>query len=87
MSSTLETLRQRFENLTVIILDAERELQAGKIISLGSLERDVEQLCKTIKRSEPQTARALQPDMAELIQVLDGLATQLNDLKERMKNE
>lgn len=87
MSPDIETLRRRFEDLTVLILGAERELQAGKIITLGSLERDVEQLCSTLKRSEPQTARALQPDMAELINVLDGLALQLSDLKERMKNE
>jgi hypothetical protein len=86
MSLPLETLRQRFEDMRVLILDAERQLQAGRIITLGSLERDVEQLCSTLKRSEPQTARALQPDMAELINVLDGLALQLSDLKERMKN-
>lgn len=85
MNPAYESLRARLEDLTAVVRNAEQQIMDGRVVNLSSLENDVERICAHIKKLPAQTARDIQPHMAELIAALDGLAEHLQDFKAKYK--
>ena len=85
MNAAYESLRNRLESLTSTVRHAEQMILEGCVINLTSLEAEVAYVCDHIKKVPAQTAREIQPHMAELIAALDGLAEHLHDFKTKYK--
>ncbi|MCC6598348.1 MAG: hypothetical protein IT559_06130 [Alphaproteobacteria bacterium] len=80
---TFEDLRRQFETMKDLVREAARRLkEEERIADLRTLEKQGVVLCDKALKAEAQTARALQPFMAELIAELDSYAEQLADFQE-----
>ena len=83
----MSDLRAQLDNLTNLVIEAERKVHEGVIVNVGSLEADVATMCERITQGNPVEARELQPAMADLITHLDALAVTLDDFKKQHKKD
>jgi hypothetical protein len=83
----MSDFRTELDDMTALVIQAERKVHEGIITNVGSLESDVATLCTRITQGNPVEARELQPAMADLITHLDALAAALNDFKAQHKKD
>jgi hypothetical protein len=81
--SDAEQLGQRFADLIAFLDKANDRALAGEIGALGNLEKTISDLCKDVEKSGAETAKTMQPLLAEMISKLDTLEQNLRALKDR----
>lgn len=79
-------MQDRFESLINRIETAIEDVDSGKSVDLGAMDREVAEACHTIERSDAQTAHALKPVMGRMITKLDELADSLKRHQDFLKN-
>ncbi len=79
-------LRSKMEKLNAFIMDAENSVRDGKMMDLGSLDRDIADLCMKAVSLPPTEAHALQPLMADMIGNLERLGAALKDFRDNLKH-
>lgn len=81
-----DALRARMETIKSFIQDADAEIRGGKMVNLGSLDRDVADICDRVVRLNAPDALELQPLMADMIGELERLSMSLRDYRDNLKN-
>ena len=79
-------LRAKMEKLNDFIINAENSVRDGKMMDLGSLDRDIADLCMKAVSLLPAEAHALQPLMADMIGNLERLGAALKDFRDNLKH-
>jgi len=80
----LQDFHQRFDSLRILVDTLLEHTRNGEIPPLGSLNRDVDLLCKEVKNAAPDICREMQPAMANIIAKLDELARELSLYKQKL---
>lgn len=79
-------LRTKMEKLNDFIINAENSVRDGKMMDLGSLDKEIADLCMKAVSLPPAEAHALQPMMADMIGNLERLGTALKDFRDNLKH-
>lgn len=80
-----EALQDRMEKLRTFVTDADAALRDGKVVNLGTLEREIADICAKAVALPPADAREIQPYMADLIGELERLSFALKDFRDNLK--
>ncbi len=83
---TKDALHAKMETLKNFIQNADAQIQSGKMVKLGTLDRDVADLCDKVVRLPAAEALEMQPAMADLIGELERLSFSLKDFRDNLKN-
>lgn len=83
---TPDQLRDKMENISNFIRDAEGTVLGGQMVDMSSLDRDVALICNKVIALPPAQALELQPLMAEMIGNLERLSMALKDYKDNLKS-
>lgn len=78
---------KQFHDIHRMIDTAIQKADAGEIIALDRLNRDSERLCNQLQNTDPQTAQAIQPLLAQMIAGLDELEVKLRDIHAEMADK
>lgn len=81
-----EDIRARMEKLNDYIMQAEDTVRGGKMTDLGSLDKDIADLCMKAVSLPPVEAKDLQPLMADMIGNLERLGAALKDFRDNLKH-
>lgn len=81
-----DVLRTRMETIKSFIQDADAAIRGGAMVNLGSLDRDVADICDRVVRLNAPHALELQPLMADMIGELERLSMSLRDYRDNLKN-
>lgn len=79
-------IRARMEKLNDFIMKAEDSVRDGKMMDLGSLDKDIADLCMKAVSLPPVEAKDLQPLMADMIGNLERLGGALKDFRDNLKH-
>ena len=79
-------IRARMEKLNDFIMKAEDSVRDGKMTDLGSLDKDIADLCMKAVSLPPVEAKDLQPLMADMIGNLERLGSALKDFRDNLKH-
>jgi hypothetical protein len=79
-------LRIKMEKLNDFIINAENSVRDGKMMDLGSLDKEIADLCMKAVSLPPAEAHALQPMMADMIGNLERLGAALKDFRDNLKH-
>lgn len=79
-------LRTKMEKLNAYIIEAEASVLGGKMVDMGSLDKDIGILCNHVISLPPLEARDLQPLMADMIGNLERLGVSLKDFRDNLKH-
>ena len=77
----------RFEDLRVLLNKARDDVQAGRAVRLGSLEKDVALLCREVMNSGPEIAHRYKMPISDLISLLDELAADITQYTDTLKGK
>ncbi len=83
MTSNAEELQSRLNNMIDFVIQATDQVESGTLANLGSLDKDVSQLCSDIESAAPEVAQAVSGKMAEMVSKLEDLARALKDYQDR----
>lgn len=83
---TPDQLRDKMENLSSFIRDAEGKVLSGKMVDMSSLDKDVAVICNKVIGLPPAKAMELQPLMADMIGSLERLSIALKDYKDNLRS-
>ncbi|HEU4838203.1 MAG TPA: hypothetical protein VFS88_02205 [Micavibrio sp.] len=81
-----EDLHAKMEKLNDYIIQAEDTVRGGKMMDLGSLDKDIADLCMKAVSLPPPEAKDLQPLMADMIGNLERLGAALKDFRDNLKH-
>ena len=81
---TPDQLRDKMENLSHFIRDAEGTVLSGQMVDMSGLDKDVALICNKVITLPPAQAMELQPLMAEMIGHLERLSIALKDYKDTL---
>ncbi len=83
----VQEFHRRFDAIIHFLDDLLQRTADGELAPLGSLDHDIDVLCKEVKNSAPEIAREVQPIMAQMIAKLDVLVEELNIYKLTLTTE
>ncbi len=87
MTDTAEELQNRLDNMIEFVDQATEQVESGTLANLGTLDKDVSQLCNDVESSSPEVAQAVSNKMAEMVSKLEDLAKALNDYQDKVQSE
>lgn len=87
MTDTAEELQKRLDSMIEFVAQAAEQVESGTLADLGSLDKDVSQLCSDVENAPPETAQAVSDKMAEMVSKLEGLAGALKAYQDKVEKE
>jgi phage host-nuclease inhibitor protein Gam len=87
MTHTAQELQNRLDSLIGFVNQAKEQVESGELANLGSLDKDVSQLCNDVESSEPEVAQAVSEKMAEMVSSLEELANSLKTYQENVQDD
>jgi hypothetical protein len=87
MTHTTEELESRLDNMIEFVTDATGQVETGTLANLGTLDKDVTQLCNDVEASPPEVAQSVSAKMAEMVSKLEQLAQALKEYQDNIQGD
>ena len=83
--SDYKAIAKQLTATRIIITKAQIELSHGKVVNLEDLNQEVCAICDNALKLEPEEAKKLLPPIADMVDELEKLATNLENFQKEMK--
>ncbi len=87
MTHTAEELHSRLDNMIEFVVQATEQVESGTLANLGTLDKDVSQLCTDVESAPPEVAQSVSDKMAEMVSKLEKLAQSLKIYQDKVQEE
>lgn len=85
--ATAEELNSRLQNQIDYIAEAINNIKQDNLMNMKPMDKEVASICEAIENADKDTAVATEAKMMEMVGLLDQLALELDEFKNRKSGE